>query len=209
MGDFEEGWHQKWIERKFADLPTLYKVSTEDSNSVLMATSAKSASALWRMLEIHAGNIGKIAWRWKVESSLSKKTQEKTKIGDDYAARVFVVFGPHYKSWKTRAICYVWAAKEPVGSVYRNPYTNSVATVVVESGNEHKDQWISEKRNFIDDYKNFFRGAPEMVTAVAIMVDTENTGQKATAWFDDLVLEVGNIEQEQPDTKPRRIIFNN
>lgn len=124
------------------------------------------------MLDIHPGKIGKISWRWKVAKSLSKNTKEKKKRGDDYAGRLFVVFEPHFLNWRTRAICYVWAAHEPVGSIYKNPYAKSVATIVIESGNERCGIWINEERDFIADYRKYFGGAPEMVSAVAIMVDT-------------------------------------
>ncbi len=194
LGDFEEGWSHHWMARKFTNKATRYKVVEEDSNLVLMALSKKSASGLWHMLDIHPGKIGKISWRWKVAKSLLKNTKENKKRGDDYAARLFVVFEPHFLNWKTRAICYVWAAHEPAGSIYKNPYAESVATIVVESGDERCGRWITEERDFIADYRKYFGEAPEMVSAVAIMIDTDNTGLNATAWFDDIILELGEPE---------------
>lgn len=190
LGDFQDGWTHHWMERKFTRQPTRYTVVREDGNSVLMAESEKSASGLWRMLDIHSVKTGKISWRWKVTHSLSENVQERKKRGDDYAARVFVVFEPSFFSWRTRAICYVWAAHEPVGSIYKSPYSSSVGTIVLESGNERAGKWITEERDFIADYRKIFGNAPEMVSAVALMVDTDNTGLKTTAWFDDLVLEL-------------------
>lgn len=205
LGDFEKGWEKHWIERKLSDKSTHYEVIQEDTNLVLMAKSDQSASGLWRMLNIHPVQIGKISWRWKIAYTLSKKNEEKDKLGDDYAARLFVVFTPHMVSWKTRAICYVWAANEPKGSIYKNPYAHSVGTIVVESGNTHKSKWITEERDFIADYIKIFGKAPEMVTAVAIMVDTDNTAQKATAWFDDIILECGILEKETETSEMQRI----
>jgi hypothetical protein len=201
LGEFEKGWDSHWIERSITKKPTRYRVVQEDTNFVLMAKSKASASALWRMLNIHSVSVGKISWRWKVEKSLSKKNQEKTKIGDDYAARLIVVFQPHLVSWKTRAICYVWAAKEPVGSIYRNPYAKHVGMIVVESGNEYSGKWRKEERDFVADYQKVFKKAPEMVSAVAIMVDTDNTSQNATAWFDDIILQVQAPEPESEAAK--------
>ncbi|NIQ52182.1 MAG: DUF3047 domain-containing protein, partial [Gemmatimonadetes bacterium] len=34
---------------------------------------------------------------------------------------------------------------------------------------------------------------PDPVSAVALMVDTDDTGRRATAWFDDVVLEDGGF----------------
>ena len=196
LGDFEEGWSHHWMARKFTSGFTHYEVVEEDGNLVLMAHSKRSASGLWHMLDIHPGKVGKISWRWKVAKSLSNK-KEKKKRGDDYAARLFVVFEPHFLNWKTRAICYVWAGHEPVGSVYKNPYSKSVATFVIESGNEQSGQWIFEERDFIEDYRNYFGEAPEMVSAVAVMSDTDNTGEETKAWFDDIVLKLSEPEHER------------
>jgi len=201
LGDFPKGWEKNWMERKFTTKPNRYEVVQEDTNSVLMAESVKSASGLWRMLDIHPGKSGKITWRWKVAGSLSDKNSEKTKMFDDYAARLFVVFEPHFLSWKTRALCYVWAGKEPVGSVFRSPYAESVGMIVLQSGNENQGKWMNEERDPIADYREIFQEEPEMISAVAIMVDTDNTSQKATAWFDDLALAVAPAEKDSTQTK--------
>lgn len=209
MGEFQKDWDKVWVERTFSGKQTKYEVIAEDdsSNLVLEASSAKSASGLWHMLNIKTGSRGKITWRWKVEKALSGNISEKTKKGDDYAARVFVVFEPHFISWKTRAICYVWAAKQPVGSKYRNPYAGSVQTIVVQSGGENDGKWITEERNFVKDYKKAFGKEPEMVTAVAIMVDTDNTGQEAFTRFDDIALIISNPEKEKAKNKKPKIMF--
>ncbi len=204
--DFQKGWQQNWVERMVYDKPANYEVVEEDSNSVLMVVSENSASALWRMLEIQPGRRGKLSWSWKVENSLSGDAPEKSKKGDDYAARLYVVFEPNLVSWKTRSICYVWAAKEPVGRVFKSPYANSVAIVVVQSGDKNKNKWIEEERNIIFDYQKIFGKSPEMITALAIMVDTDNSHQSAYTWFDDINLEVSEVETDstqknKPDVK--------
>ena len=47
---------------------------------------------------------------------------------------------------------------------------------------------MNEERDFIKDSERFFGETPEMVTALALMVDTDNTGARGRAWFDDLEL---------------------
>ncbi len=207
LGDFQEGWNMHWIERNLKQLPTQYRMDTNSSekpapyrvvddkkNLVLEMESKEGVIALWRMLNIHPVKFGKIKWQWKVDRSLTHNKKEKQKVGDDYAARLFIVFEPHLLSWKTRALCYVWAGKEPVGSAYKNPYSKSVGTIVVESGNIQAGEWVREERNFVKDYEKFFGEAPKMVSAIAIMVDTDNTQSEAIAWFDEIILELLNIE---------------
>ncbi len=186
--DFRAGWKDRWTERALSRRRTRYEVVQEDGRRVLKATSNRSASALWHKLGIRLGAKGRISWRWKVQTSLSQNEHEREKRGDDYAARLFVVFDADLVSPHTHAICYVWAAHEVVGAVYSSPYTNGVATIVIESGDQRAKQWVAEERDFVVDYRNVFGMAPKIVTGVALMVDTDNTGSSATAWFDGIDL---------------------
>lgn len=204
LGDFNEGWRDQWFSRNLVGKATKYEVTTiDDSNKVLQAVSLEAASALWRMVSIRPGRKGKFSWRWKVENPLPKEVEERTKAGDDYAARIFVVFAPHLVSWKTRALCYVWAANAKVGSKYRSPYASSVGIVVVESGKEKKGKWVAEERDPIADYREIFGKQPELISAVAIMVDTDNTNHESIAWFDDLKLESSDPKVDFAPKKPR------
>ncbi len=75
-----------------------------------------------------------------------------------------------------------------MGAVYRSPYARGVATIVVESGDQRANEWVAEGRDFVADYRNAFGGTPKTITAVAIMVDTDNTGLSATTWFEGIDL---------------------
>ncbi len=207
LGDFGDDWRQDWVERKLAVTAAVFDVVTEeDSNKVLRAMTEDAAGSMWRMLAIRPGQVGKIRWRWKIDGALSKNTEEMTKRGDDYVARVYIVFESHLVSWKTRALCYVWAAGQPVGSTYKNPYASTVRMIVVESGDENKRKWVAEERNFIADYRKAFNDAPEMITGVAVMVDSDNSNQFAMSYFDDLSIEVSD-PMEEAKRRSREIRF--
>jgi len=47
-------------------------------------------------------------------------------------------------------------------------------------------EWMTEKRNILEDYRRLFGGEPPSIMAVGIMTDTDNTGESATAGYDDL-----------------------
>jgi hypothetical protein len=59
--------------------------------------------------------------------------------------------------------------------------------IVVESGDAKVRQWISEERNVYEDYKKAFGKVPPMISGVAIMTDSDNTGESATAYYGDIV----------------------
>lgn len=189
LGDFERGWDDHWIEMTFDTRPTRHRVVREDGNTVLMAESEMAASALWCVLDVHPGDSARISWRWKVSRSLTENTREREKRGDDYAARLLVFFGPRLFGAGSRAISYVWAGNEPRESTYRSPYSSRIGTVVLESGDRRAGRWVSEERDVVADYRTIFDRSPKMVAAVALMVDTDNTGLEAVAWFDDIVFE--------------------
>ena len=186
--DFRGRWKERWMERALTSRRTRYEVVQEEGRPILRATSNKAASLLWSNLGIRTGGKGQISWRWRVQTSISQNQHERAKRGDDYAARLFVVFDSTLFDPRAQAICYVWAAREVVGAVYRSPYAAGVAMIVVESGDQRANQWAAEERDFVADYRTVFGMTPKTVSAVAIMVDTDNTGSSATAWFADIAL---------------------
>jgi len=191
---------KSWRSVKLATRANRFSVVDEDGASVLRIDSERSASALYYDVNRKRQQVGKVAWRWKIDRSLTGEAPERTKRGDDYAARFFVVFDGEPFSRTARAICYVWAASELVGSTYRNPYFSDVVTIVLESGNARRGKWVPEERDFIRDYKAAFGSLPESVSAIAVMVDTDNTRSRATAWFDVIIVKPpSQSESATPD----------
>ncbi len=58
--------------------------------------------------------------------------------------------------------------------------------IVVASGMPARG-WRSERRNLLDDYRKAFGEDPPRVSGVAIMTDTDNTGESVTSWYGDVV----------------------
>jgi hypothetical protein len=59
--------------------------------------------------------------------------------------------------------------------------------VVVRSGPQSVGTWVEEERNVYDDYKQAFGEEPPMIKGVAIMTDTDDTKESATAYYGDIV----------------------
>jgi len=59
--------------------------------------------------------------------------------------------------------------------------------VVLQSGTARVNQWTTEKRNVYADYKKAFGKEPSMISGVAIMTDSDDTGESATAWYGDII----------------------
>lgn len=200
LGDFAPKWNLYWKKRVLADHANRDRIINEGTDHVLEMVSENSASGFWREWKVKAVESGKITWRWKVKTSLTQNHREREKKGDDYAARVFVVFETHFFNWRTRSICYIWAGQESPGSIYKNPYSDSVGQIVLQSGNRNAGKWVREERDFIEDYKRYFKKDPDHVSAFAVMVDTDNTRSQTRAWFDDLKVKI-NRDQKANDRR--------
>ncbi len=175
------GWSEKIFKGK-----TDYSIVQAGDRKALRAISRNAASGLVRKVDIDASRYPILRWSWKIERTLKREDATK-KSGDDFVARVYVVF-PRTLFWKTRAINYVWSAKLPRGAAIPNAYTANAVMVAVESGDEKAGSWISEERNIVADYKRFFGEEPPRLGAVALMSDTDNTGDEALAYFGDIFL---------------------
>lgn len=187
---FGPGWRQHWHEERFFTKPTVYAVVIdENGRPALRATSNAAHAGLVRRLELPRPSYARLRWRWKVKAPLADGPAERSRKGDDYAARVFVIFETSLVPLRTRAINYVWAAREPAGSLYPSPYSAKVGMFVLRSGPSGAGAWQNEERDLLADYRAFFGEPATRISGVAVLVDTDNTGSSAEAWFADLNLE--------------------
>jgi len=183
IDDFEQGLASCWGAKSFKGT-TLYEVIPADGGRVLHAQSHGTASGLVCRQEYTLQEWPILAWRWKIAATVPGG-DARSKAGDDYAARVYVVF-PHWFFPKTRSLNYIWANRLPRGEAVPNPFTANTIMLAVESGAQRAGTWIEERRNVLEDYHRLFGEEPPPVGAIAIMTDTDNTGASAEAWYDDL-----------------------
>jgi len=174
-----------WEKERFKG-ETEYSVVRDGGQAVVRAHSRAAASGMFKKLQIDSLKYRYLRWKWKVAEPLRGGT-EKTKAGDDYSARVYVVF-PGFFFWQTKAINYVWASRLPKEESFPNPYTGNAMMVVVESGTEKAGTWITEQRDILNDYRHLFGGEPRQLGAIAVMTDTDNTGGEALAWYGDIAI---------------------
>jgi len=180
IDDFGTGLSPRW-EKKIFKGETVYAPVIDEGRPALKAESRASASALIYRISLDPKMYPRLSWSWKIARTI-RKGDERTKGGDDYAARVYVVF-PSVLFWRTRAVNYIWANRLPRGDFLPNAYTGNAVMVAVESGDGNAERWVNEERNLVEDYRRAFGEDPPEIGAVAIMTDTDNTGEEAVAWY--------------------------
>jgi hypothetical protein len=184
IGKFSAGDLRGWVERRFAG-ETKYNLQSEARGLALHARSAATASGLYRETMVDLAVSPMLHWSWRIDEPIAGPS-ERSRAGDDYAARVYVVFTHGPMPWQMRAINYVWSSRERVGNTWPNAFTSKAWMVAVRSGSVDAGRWQHESRDVLADYRRVFGEDPPAVSAVAIMTDTDNTGLTADAWYGDI-----------------------
>lgn len=184
FGSFAREGLQGWQPKSFKG-ETEYRIVEDDGVKVLQASSRAAASGLVYETAYDPQRYPVLTWRWKIDHVLAKG-DSRTKAGDDYAARIYVVF-PHWFFPKTRTLNYIWSNRLPKESLQPNAYTANAMMIAVESGPDQAGQWVTVTRDVVADYRRAFGEDPPEVGAIAIMTDTDNTGEAATAWYGDVM----------------------
>jgi hypothetical protein len=191
--------------------PPEYTLVRDEDVTVLRMRSQSAAGSLTHRVDADLKGRPQLAWRWKVDRVVEAADLE-SKGGDDYAARVYVMFDLplselrfstrvqirlarlfHGAEVPSAALCYVWDNRHAVGTMRTSAYVDSVRMVVLESGTARAGAWVGESRDLDADFRAAFadlglRSVPRIV-GVAVGNDTDQTGEAVTAWFGDVRLE--------------------
>ncbi len=179
-------------------------VRDETQVTVLQAVSEAAAATLTHKLQVDPVVSPLLSWRWKV-SRVLESADLGQKDGDDYAARVYVVFdypldklpladrvkvsigrSLYGQELPAASLCYVWDNRHLVGLSTWSAYTDRVRMIVVESGKQFAGQWRLEQRDVAADFRAAFGEEAPPIMGVALAADTDNTGESVEAWFGDL-----------------------
>jgi hypothetical protein len=186
IGAFSEGDLRLWEPHSFHQ-QTDYRLTPDAPNLlVLKATSTASASGLIKKQRIDLSKTPFINWRWKINNYLTT-VQERSKAGDDYAARLYVVLEGGLLFWQTKSINYVWASNIPKQTVWPNAYAgDAVKMIALRDKTDPLNTWVTEKRNVRDDFKRYLGLDVQFIDAVALMTDTDDSHESATAFYGDI-----------------------
>jgi rSAM/selenodomain-associated transferase 2 len=198
------GWHL--ITFRGIARHTRYAVIPEGAGWVLRAQSEGAAAGLYRPLDLDPRAYPIITWRWKIARVLDRPDPTR-KAGDDYPARVYVAFAyePEREGiWErtkfefyralygmyppSAVVNYVWESRLTKDTALVNPYTKRARMLVVESGGSEVGRWREERRNLYEDYRRLFGAEPPRLAGIAVMTDTDDTGERAEAWYDAIML---------------------
>jgi hypothetical protein len=181
---------------------TRYSIENDDKGRYLKAESSSSASGIVFNKEFNVFEYPKVRWRWKV-SNTYEKGNAREKSGDDYPIRVYIMFkyDRDTASFKKKikygiaktlygkypphsSLNYIWANRRHNEDILTNTYAPESRMIILQTGSENAGRWVDQEINIIEDYHRAFGEDPPSSGRLAIMNDSDNTGEKAVSYID-------------------------
>lgn len=181
---------------------SVYSIENRGTQHVLRAESSASASAIVYKTSFNVYEYSKVKWRWKVKN-IYTKGNARTKEGDDYPLRVYIMFefDPdkagvgeriQYSFVKSlygeypphSSLSYVWASTDDPERFVASPYTDKAMMVLIEKGPAKAGIWVDEEIDILADYQKAFKTKPPANARIAVMNDSDNTGESSVSWME-------------------------
>ena len=166
----------------------------------------------------------RLTWWWRVTEGLDVAA-ERTAAGDDFAARVYVLFrfdaaGASVAARVRHALgsrlarrqlpgttlAYVWASRAPALATWPSPEHDTAHLIVRRTGSSAsaRDGWRREEVDVLADHRKAFGDgpAPEVI-AIAIMSDSDATCRSAGALFSHFAFEPATSSPTAPPSSAR------
>ncbi len=202
-----DGW-RPWTLSRFKKA-TEYQLVNTQGRVAVRARADGSASGLVHTLHLDPHRYPLLHWQWKVDNLIAS-ADNTTKQREDSPVRVVVSFDGDRDTLPlnermffdnvrllTReqlpyaTLMYIWENRAPRDSVLPNLHTSRIKMIVAESGHGKVGAWQHITRNVVADFQRAFGEAPGRITAIAVMTDTDNTGEQAQAWYGDILFRRG------------------
>ena len=218
-----EEWPGAWRLWRLSKLKKLtsYQLVDHNGSVVVKAMSAASASGLVHPLDIDPRERPVLQWRWKVPRLIAGADNAQRNT-EDAPVRVVLSFAGDIDSLpledrlffdRMRAftghqlpyatLMYIWENRAEPGTIIPNPHSGRIQMVVAESGPARTGTWKLESRNVYEDYKRAFGTEPGRITAIAIMTDSDNTGDSVEAYYGDIAF-LSAAEAQSVSLAPRK-----
>ncbi len=179
-----------------------YTIVSGEGHSFLKAESHASASAIVCKKTFSVYEYPRMHWRWKVDNVYIKGDPHK-KSGDDYPIRIYVMFqyDPNHADFTERlqygiaktlygkyppesTLNYVWTGYQTKERIITNPYTERAKIIILENDRSKVGTWVEETVNILDDYRAAFGKEPPATAGIAVMNDSDDTGEMAISYVD-------------------------
>lgn len=186
---------------------------------MVCALAVASASALAHEFPGQLADYPVLSWEWRIEQVL-EKGDARSRQGDDYAGRVYVNFkrDQRLSRWERararmlevfygreipgRTLNFIWANRLEIDEIVTSTYTANARLVALQSGNQRAGTWVREEVNIADHYRRAFGGEPPPIHSLALMTDSDNTGETVRSCYRNIKLATGSTVPPAPGSRP-------
>lgn len=181
-----------WESQLFSGSSTYTIATTNSDEQPYLRGSCKTgdASGLFIEQEMAITNTTELRWQWRIPATLPANKHEKTKGGDDFSARIYIIVKRGLFDLSSRAINYVWSSEHNIGEHWANPFTSSAHMVVVSDKKTPVGEWESISRNIQQDFRRFHGIDVTEIDSLAVMVDCDNHGAQREFHLDTIRLDL-------------------
>jgi len=159
-----------------------FTVVQSSATKALRLRSRGDSSTISKEVKVNLKETPILDWQWKAVT-LPTGGDARHKNTDDQAVQLYVSWQRFPSFVRSRIIGYIWDSTAPVGSIIKSQKTGLVTYVVMRSGATDLGKWLSESRNVYDDFKQIYGQAPDVVDAVSIAIDSDETHSSAEAYI--------------------------
>lgn len=189
VDDFSLPLADRWNSKKDS-LEKVYTIQQVADTSFLSAHSInKDDNFLIKEIEVDLVKYPYLNWSWRA-NILPENGDESQKKTCDVAASINVVLKA--SKWRPKTIKYSWSTTLQQDSVTQSPFAiwpSRCDIVVLQTGDEELGEWVTEKVNVLEHYKQFYKKKKVKsvkVEAFVIMTDANNTATESAADYDNI-----------------------
>jgi hypothetical protein len=171
-----------WAQEKTPGSSSKIAIEGEKENHYLHLLSVGDAFGLRKDISFDIRKYPYLSWQWKV-SKLPQGGDIRKRETDDQAGQVYVLFPKWPNKVNTRSVGYIWDCLAPVGLSGTSTAYRKMKYVVLESGAAKLNEWVSERRNVYEDYKNLFQETPPTVGGLLLYINSQHTRSSAECFY--------------------------
>ena len=198
---------EPWFVRP-GNVATEYRVVRQDGTTVLEADAQEGGSGLSRKIRIDPRQHPVLEFRWRVVAEPGGKMEVasaasplarlslafhgdvgKLDFEDRTKLRLAMLLTAHGLPYAS--LLYVWRLDVPAETVIRSPYTDRVRSIVVESGTRRVGEWVTVRRNVVEDYRRAFGEEPDDIVSIGLMTDPGDDYSRRRGYYGDITFRRG------------------
>lgn len=186
--------------------PTRYSYVQHEGRDAVRAVADATGSILRHRRRIEPADLGRISFSWNVPPPGLEANAAIAEL-EDVPVRVVLAFEGDRSRFSLKnsllselslmltgeempfaTLVYAWSRVNKPGDVVMNERTDRIRKLIVDSGDQGYNQWLSYERDIREDYRKAFGEEPGALLSFAVFTEGERNEGKLQAFYGPLKL---------------------